>query len=325
MPNPRILPLLALLVALSWVVPPPSAIAETRFPGAVTRPGARGDQLIFFYDARPGFTTFLNLRSTGASALPVQVLFYGPDVATPFVQAVTIPVGPGTAGGAGTGGTVTIDVGALKTVGLPAQAGVAFVTAVDAAGAPLVTRVLSGSFTIANLQIGSAWGSTAAARSAVKVESTIPSTAACPEKVPAPDRGTVIDGSKVLFPPVQPSAADLAVYYDPDLLAPAALGGNQIVFITFEDKVGVPFGVKSGSTVWDAQAVRATGDPIERDAYDTNGVTITDLVTLLGSGARGSGGSITFAADASAARLTRLVFFTETLGTFGTGYLLPTR
>ena len=322
---PRLLSSLALILVLTGVLRPTSAAAETRFPGAVTRPAARGDQLVFFYDARPGFTTFVNLRSTGASALPVQVLFYGPDIGTPFVHTVTIPVGAGTAGGAGTGGTVTVDVGELKTVGLPAEAGVAFVTAVDATGAPLATRVLSGSFTVANLQTGSAWGSPAAARSAVKVESTIPSTAACPEKVPAPDRGTVIDGSKVLFPPVQPSAADLAVYYDPDLLAPAALGGNQIVFVTFEDQVGVPFRVKSASTAWDVQAVRDTGDKLERDAYTTEGVTITDLVSLLGNGARGSGGSITFAAEASASRLTRLVFFSESLGTFGTGYLLPSR
>ena len=323
--SPRPLRLVVLLAVLSLFSVPSAGRAETRFPGAVTRPAARGDQLIFFYDARPGFTTFVNLRSTGASALPVQVLFYGPDFATPFVHTVTIPVGAGTAGGAGTGGTVTVDVGALTTVGLPAQAGVAFVTAVDASGAPLVTRVLSGSFTVANLQTNSAWGSPAAARSAVKVESTVPSTDACPERVPAPDRGTVIDGAKVLFPPVQPSAADLAVYYDPDLLAPASLGGNQIVFVTFEDQVGVPFRVKSASTEWDVQAVRDTGDKIERDAYTTEGVTITDLVSLLGNGARGSGGSITFAAEASASRLTRLVFFTESLGTFGTGYLLPSR
>jgi len=321
----RPLRLLALLALLCVFGVPSRGRAETRFPGAVTRPGARGDQLIFFFDARPGYTTFVNLRSTGASALPVQVLFYGPDVATPFVHAVTIPAGAGTAGGAGTGGTVTVDVGTLTTVGLPAEAGVAFVTAVDASGAPLVTRVLSGSFTIANLQTGSAWGSPAAARSAVKVESTVPSTDACPERVPAPDRATVIDGAKVLFPPIQPSAADLAVYYDPDLLAPAASGGNEIVFVTFTDQVGVPFRVQSAATEWDVQAVRDSGDKIERDAYTTEGVTITDLVSLLGNDARGSGGSITFAAEASAARLSRLVFFTETLGTFGTGYLLPSR
>lgn len=300
------------------------AAAETRFPGAVTRPASRGDQLIFFYDTRPGFTTFLNLRSTGASALPVQVLLYGPDLAAPLVHSVVIPVGPGNAGAAGVGGTLTVDLGALAASGLPAQAGVAFVTAVDDAGRPLVTRALTGSFTIANLQTGSAWGSVAIARSAVRVESTT-QTGPCPERIPSPDRGVIIDGTSILLPPIQPSAADLAVYYDPDSLAPAELGGNQVVFVTFEDAVGVPYAAKRGATEWQIAAVRDTGVPIAVDPVPTGGVVVSDLVTLLGSGARGARGSIVFSADPSAKRMTRLVFFTQALGTFGTGYLLPTR
>ncbi len=301
-----------------------SVASAQRFPGAVTRPGSRGDQLIFFYDAREGFTTFANLRSTGASALPVQVLLYGPDVATPFVHSLTIPVGPGAAGEAGSGGTLTLDIGALRAGGLPAQAGVAFVTAVDGAGAPIVTRVLTGSFTIANLQTGSAWGSVAAARSAVRVEATTP-TGPCPARVEAPDRGTVIDGTKILLPPIQPSGADLAVYYDPDTLAPASLGGNQLIFVTFEDVVGVPYAAKRAETEWALAAVRDSGVPIETNPVETAGVEISDLVTLLGNGARGARGSIVFGAEADPTRLTRLIFFTQSLGTFGTGYLLPTR
>lgn len=320
--TPRSLaPLVALVLA---VVAPHLARAETRFPGSITRPGTRGDQLIFFYDTRPGFTTFLNLRSTGASALPVQVLFYGPELDAPFAHPVTLPVGPGSAGAAGIGGTLTIDVGALGASGLPAQAGVAFVTAVDATGRPLVTRALTGSFTIANLQTGSAWGSVAAARSAVKVEATDPDRP-CTTSIPAPDRGTIVDGTAVLFPPIQPSAADLAVYYDPDSLAPAALGGNQIVFVTFEDAVGVPYAAKRGTTTWELAAVRDTGVPIEAKPVATGGVAVTDLVALLGAKARGARGSIVFDAEPSPKRLTRLVFFTQSLGTFGTGYLLPTR
>ena len=129
MRTPRIV--LSALVLLALLAPVAHA---QRFPGAITRPASRGDQLIFFYDARDGFTTFLNLRSTGASALPVQILLYGPSVDTPFVHPVTIPVGPGSAGEAGVGGTLTVDIGALRANGLPAQAGVAFVTAVDEAG-----------------------------------------------------------------------------------------------------------------------------------------------------------------------------------------------
>jgi hypothetical protein len=319
----RLLPILLLGLTLVAGVPE-LAIAQTRFPGAITRPASRGDQLIFFYDAREGFTTFLNLRSTGASALPVQVLLYGTDLSAPFVYPVTIPVGPGAAGEAGVGGTLTIDVGALRLSGLPFQAGVAFVTAVDPTGAPIVTRVLTGSFTIANLQAGSAWGSVAAARNAVRVESTTPS-GPCPARVEAPERGTVIDGTTILLPPIQPSAADLAVYYDPDTLAPAALGGNQIVFVTFEDLVGVPYGARRATTEWEVEAVRDTGVPLKPQSLETAGVALTDLVALLGTSARGSRGSIIFSAEASPQRLTRLVFFTQSLGTFGTGYLLPTR
>ena len=316
---------IAVLLAFALIlVAPHLAGAQTRFPGAVTRPGTRGDQLIFFYDTRPGFTTFLNLRSTGASALPVQVLFYGPDLAAPFVHSVVIPVGPGSAGAAGAGGTITLDVGALVASGVPAAAGVAFVTAVDGTGRPLVTRALTGSFTIANLQTGSAWGAVAAARSAVKVAATDPDRP-CTTSIPSPDRGTVIDGSAVLFPPIQPSAADLAVYYDPDTLAPAAAGGNQVIFVTFEDAVGVPYAAKRGTTTWELAAVRDVGTPIEADPVETSGVAVTDLVSLLGAGARGARGSIVFDAEASPKRLTRLVFFTQSLGTFGTGYLLPTR
>jgi hypothetical protein len=315
----------SLLAALALVLAAPHvAHGETRVPGAITRPATRGDQLIFLYDTRPGFTTFLNLRSTGASALPVQVVFYGPDLATPYVHPLTIPVGPGNAGAAGVGGTVTLDAGALVASGVPAAAGVAFVTAVDATGRPIVTRALTGSFTIANLQTGSAWGAVAAARSAVKVEATDPNRP-CTTSVPAPERGTIVDGRAVLFPPIQPSAADLAVYYDPDSLAPAALGGNQVIFVTFEDAVGVPYAATRGATTWRLAAVRDTGVPIETDPVETSGVAVTDLVALVGADARGARGSIVFSAEPSAKRLTRLVFFTQSLGTFGTGYLLPTR
>ena len=126
-------------------------------------------------------------------------------------------------------------------------------------------------------------------------------------------------------PPVQPAAADLPVYYDPDSLAPAEQGGNQVIFVTFADRVGVPFGVEKITTEWELEAIRDTGVPIDAEPIETGGVAVTDLVALLGSDARGTRGSITFSAEPSAERMTRLVFFTQSLGTFGTGYLLPTR
>ena len=315
---------LLLALALATTAPIVGDAAETRFPGAITRPATRGDQLIFFYDTRPGFTTFLSLRSTGASALPVQMLFYGPDMGAPFVHTATIPVGPGHAGGPGVGGTLTLDVGVLGASGLPAEAGIVFVTAVDESGAPLVTRALTGSFTVADLQTGSAWESVAAARSAVAVKSTTPSGSVPREGAFAGSRHHHRRHERTV-------AADPALgrrparVFNPDSLAPAELGGNQIIFVTFEDVVGVPYGAKRITTEWEIAAVRDTGVPIEADPVETGGIAVTDLVSLLGSGARGARGSITFNAEPSAKRMTRLVFFTQSLATFGTGYLLPTR
>ena len=127
------------------------------------------------------------------------------------------------------------------------------------------------------------------------------------------------------MPPIQPSAAELAVYYDPDSLAPAALGGNHVIFVTFDDAVGVPYGATRGTTEWTVDAIRDTGVPIKTQVVKTSGVAVTDLVALLGSSASGARGSIIVEAEASPERLTRLVYYTQTLGTFGTGYLLPTR
>jgi hypothetical protein len=54
-----------------------------------------------------------------------------------------------------------------------------------------------------------------------------------------------------------------------------------------------------------------------------SGVTVTDLASVLGAGVNGSGGGISFFADAGSSEPNRLVYFAEALGTFGTGYLLP--
>jgi hypothetical protein len=89
----------------------------------------------------------------------------------------------------------------------------------------------------------------------------------------------------VLFLPIQPSAADLAVYYDLDSLAPAA-GGNRD---------SSPSRTRSGpvrgqvSKRNEVAAVRDTGVLIDADPVVTGGVAVTDLVSP-GAEARGSRG-----------------------------------
>ena len=69
--------------------------------------------------------------------------------------------------------------------------------------------------------------------------------------------------------------------------------------------------------------VRTNGSPLAPPGVDVNGVVVSDLAGVVGAGVGGSSGGLTFTAAASSAPLSRLVFFTQTLGTFGTGYLLP--
>ncbi len=286
-------------------------------PAAIDRPEGKGDQVIFYYDARPEFTTFVNLHNDSGSDLTVQILFYGPGFSEPFVHTITL------AGG----GTSIIDIADLKSTvpALPAQFGVAIATAINGAGKTIVSRALSGSFTVANLQVQSAWGAFGAARAAIFSLSGPLLSAPGAEAISAsPDLGAVIDGTTVLLEPIQPLNAHLAVYYNPETLPAASLGGNQLIFISFVDVAGDTYSAESSSTNWSVDAKRSNGSAIgSTGSFAVNGVAVSDIVSVVGAGANGSSGSISFNATTSGLALNRFIFFTETLGTFATGYLLP--
>ena len=269
--------------------------------GAV--PEGRGDQLVFYYDARDGFTTFLNLHNPGDEALTVSLAAYGPALGAPFTDLITL----------GAGATRTLDVAELRDRGLPAQVGVAFATAVDGAGSPVVTRSLAGNFTVANLATSSAWGAAAAARTAVQLTAG---------GVVAAERGATIDGESVLLRALRPDRVHLATYYAPDTLQAPEQGGNQLIFLSFNDVPGDAFGAAAASTRWTLDARRNDGAAFSAGEVDVSGVQVKHLEELLGDDAGSSAGSIVFSAAASGA-YNRLVFFTESLGTFATGYLLP--
>lgn len=264
-------------------------------------PDSFGDQVIFYYDARPDFTTFIALRNGSDTVQAVNILFYGPDFDTPFSRIMALPAGVLT----------ILDVGALRSEGLPAEPGVALATTIDANQRPVASGAIAGNFTVANLLTGSAFGAGGAARSALTSDGdglTI---------------GTPIGPGTGVLQPIRPQSALLAAYYDPATLAPAASGGNQLIFINFLDTYAPTFGAAKGSTTWQVKAASSNGVGFPDRILTVDGVAVTDLASVLGAGANGSGGGITFIADADTEGLTRLVFFAEALGTFGTGYLLP--
>lgn len=303
---------LGALAFMAVIASPARAIVIN--PNAIDRPDGKGDQLIFYYDARADFTTFLNLHNDSGADRDVEVLFYNPTFSSPVIRRVYSIDG---------GGTKIVDVGALKAEdpALPAQFGVAIATAIDNHDHPIVTRALTGNFTVANLLVHSAWGAPAAARSAVVIPAALTSSLALDS---TPGIGDEIDGSSVMLPPIQPTNAHLAVYYNPETLAPPSAGGNQLVFIAFEDVPGVTYSAQVSVTSWFVTATRGDGTGIDVAApFVASGVTVTDLASVAGADVNGSSGSMSFNASVSADPLNRFIFFTETLGTFATGYLLP--
>jgi len=288
-------------------VPPPGAAAEVRVDPVVVQPGARGDQLVFYYDARDGFTTFLNLANEGEAPLDVKLLLYDASIGVAFeVAARTTAIPPG--------GTRTIDVGALRNDGLAAGPGMALAYAVDGSGGAIASDALAGSFTVANLGTLSAWGAPAAARRALVSRDDGGFDVAT--------AGTPIDGDTVVLEQIQPERLDLSVYYDPNALEPAEKGGNQILFVSFADAYGASLGATAAGQTWDLHAARNTGDVLPPATRATSGVEVTHLVAAIGPGAAGSAGRVSFEAVGPAAG-NRFVYFVESLGTFATGYLLP--
>src|SRR5215207_990412 len=72
---------------------------------------AAGSQLIFYYDAREDFTTFVNIRNNSGEPLNVQLDVWGPSFQTKVVLTFAL------AGGA----VRVVDIGSLKASdGLPA-------------------------------------------------------------------------------------------------------------------------------------------------------------------------------------------------------------
>jgi hypothetical protein len=283
-------------------VPTPSPAPTPDLPPDLVRsvPRARGDQLVLYYDARDGFTTFVNVANRGEATLDVVLRFHGPDLVA--VHEVDVALAPGA--------TRTLDVGALRDDGLPASAGIVLATARDARGAAVTSRSLAGSFTVANLSTSSAWGAPAPARLArLRAGGALPPT------------GSAIDGSTIVLEQIAPRALDLAVYYDPDSLEPVDDGGHQLLFVSFADAADGTGGAGAASVAWDVTVVRNDGTVAPRRRHATSGVEQSDLVSIGGAQVAGASGGMRFGVADGAGN--RLVFFAESLGTFATGYLLP--
>jgi hypothetical protein len=285
-----------------------SSVLTTHAQLVIKQPDlAAASQLIFYYDAREGFTTFVNIQNRSGD--PVAFLFqvWGPTFETDISFVVNLAAGA----------VRVFDIGSFKvTDGMAAQQGIAVASVVNGPNSPLrvSTRALHGNFTVANLATGSAWGSPAVGRGARAASGN-----------PVPD-GTIVDGVTTVYQTVQPDAVALATYYNPQTLAPLQDHGNQLIFVNFRDTPSnnpcCPT-LASASTNWLFFVRRGADGTVLSTQLDVTGVAERDLVSLLGTEANGAPGGGGFARGAGTENANRFIFFVQSLGTFGTGYLLP--
>ncbi len=120
-----------------------------RFP--LVDPGANtfGDQLIFFYDARPSRASFLTVGNPAGVGVVLEVAFYSQTLERLAEQVFVLPPG----------GARVVDPGTVANVSN--TAGLAFVTPIagEQDHSPVVpNRPLVGGFTIVNTALGAGTG-----------------------------------------------------------------------------------------------------------------------------------------------------------------------
>jgi hypothetical protein len=262
----------------------------------IGEPLAAGDQLIFFFDTRAPRVTFVNVSNPAGTAITLEVLIPAAGVRD------------------------VIELGALAnqvidpTALAPGQRGLFVVTPIVAPGdhRPVVPPApLLGNYTLANLELGSAFGGNALARRAVNgAELASP--------------GTIVDGVGIRYQRIDPGQLAIPVYYNPATLGPPELDGNRLLLGAFVDQYD------------DGQfSLAARVGNVEARFFDREGIEVAaasvllagevldiDLETLAGKPLDSSGKVfLRFSPRATSGNF--LGLFAQTLETFGAGGVLP--
>ncbi len=236
----------------------------------VSEAGTVGDQLLFFFDARPGRTTFLTIGNPSADAVLVEVVFYSQSLTTRLAEDTILLDGAG---------ATVIDPTTVG--GVSGNAGLVTVTPiVDAADhRPIVPpRPLVGGYTIANLALGAGFGQNPFGRLAV---SRGPGTR---PDIPRAAPGAIVDGDRIRFQAIQPGLTSPALvvpaYFDPTALAPVEQDGNRLLLAAFTETYDAPVGPGGAARFTLEPRARA----ITADFFDDAGAAVVTDQPVLVSG-----------------------------------------
>jgi hypothetical protein len=269
---------------------------SARAQGTIGEPLAAGDQLLFFFDTRTPRVSFVSVSNPADEAVTIEVLI----PAAGLRESVELPAL----------GNQVIDPTALA----PNQRGLLILTPIldSEDHQPVVPpEPILGSYTIANLLLGAAFGGNALARRAVEDGSFA-----------AP--GEIVDGSTVRYQTVSPASLAIPVYFDPSTVGPPEQDGNRLQLAAFGDEYdGGQYELVPLLGSVEAQFFDNGGTEVaQRTAPLANGLLDIGLEALAGTTLTSSGKVfLTFLPDGTTGNF--LGLFSQSLGTFGAGGVLP--
>lgn len=271
----------------------------------VTVPGISGDQLIYFYDARTDRVPFLTVANPAATPVVIEVAFYPANLSSRLGEAVfTLPGG----------GNVVIDPTSSSVAGGAASgnAGLAVVTPITSTSdsQPIVPpQPLTGSYTLANLQLTAAFGENPYGRLAVGSNGS------------RANAGAKVDGSAVKYQRFTPPALMVPTYFNPQDLAPPEQDGNRVIVAAFNDSYGAEFDVTALSNSAAALFCDNEGFEAATGTAAVNGVLVSNLQEIAGSATLNASGKLFLDVDAGNGNV--LGIFAQSLGTFAAGQRMP--
>jgi hypothetical protein len=300
-PFAKILPGLTALAALL------ACGGKAQAQATIEVPDVRGDQLVFFYDARTNRTPFLSVTNPSSTTVNLEVAFYPASLANRLGQfVVTVPAA----------GNVVIDPTSAAGGVAAGNAGLAVVTPVASASstqAVVPPEPLIGNFTLANTALGAAFGENALGRLAVDGSGS------------RADAGEPVDGASVKYQRFTPPVLMVPAYFNPTMLAPPANDGNRVIVAAFADRYGSRFDVAPAAAGESLAAsfFDSAGQLVGQATVPVNGVLLSDLQQIAGGSTLDSSGKVFFDPSAIGADENVFGIFSQSLATFASGQRMP--
>ena len=300
-------------VLVGWVLLSLSTTGSALAQATIGTPLVGGDQLIFFYDARPGRVPFLSISNPASSPVDLLVTFYNVGLDTRLEElactvdaAGNLLVDP-TSSSAPAACSIVTGAGAAN-----GNAGLAVITPVAGAQStqPVVPPApLTGNFTLANTTLGSAFGENAFGRLAVDSSGAHASA------------GQNVDGTTVTYQRFTPAILMVPVYFNPNTLGAPENDGNRVILAEFNDHYVPRFDIAPLTDSATATFFTNDGQLLSNQSVAVVGVLLSNLQQISDGVTFNSSGKVFLRVKPGLGNAFGI--FSQSQGTFASGQRMP--